>query len=182
MGQDPDTGAHKSLYGALGQARINGGGYPAQIWAQYTKSALKNSGAKDFDLQLQPGAEEQQLPSTQPTDEFPGTVGQDDGDQSTGGESAQSPPADQTEGQTQGQTDGQTTDGTTTTGGTTDGTTTGGTTDAGTTTGGTTDAGTTTGTGGTTDAGTTTDGTTDGGTTGTTAGAGPLSGLTSRKQ
>ncbi|QIY71313.1 transglycosylase domain-containing protein [Streptomyces sp. RLB1-33] len=185
MGQDPDTGTHESLYGALGQARINGGGYPAQIWAQYTKAALKGSSAKDFDLQLQPGAEEQQLPSAGPTDQTPGTGGQDNGGQTTGGTATQSPPPDETQGQTQGQTDGQTqgqtegqiqgqtqgqTDGGTTTGGgTTDGTTTGGTTDAGTTTGGDTAAPS----GGTTDGG---------GTAGTTAGAGPLSGLTSRKQ
>ncbi|GHD71175.1 penicillin-binding protein [Streptomyces mirabilis] len=185
MGQDPDTGTHESLYGALGQARINGGGYPAQIWAQYTKAALKGSSAKDFDLRLQPGAEEQQLPSTGPTDQTPGTGDQDNGGQTTGGTASQSPPSDQTQGQTQGQTDGQTqgqtegqtqgqtqgqTDGGTTTGGgTTDGTTDGGTTDAGTTTGGDTAAPS----GGTTDGG---------GTAGTTAGAGPLSGLTSRKQ
>ena len=43
LGQDPETGAHKPLYGALGLARINGGGYPARIWAQYTKAALKGS-------------------------------------------------------------------------------------------------------------------------------------------
>ncbi|MFD9514308.1 transglycosylase domain-containing protein [Streptomyces mirabilis] len=185
MGQDPDTGTHESLYGALGQARINGGGYPAQIWAQYTKAALKGSSAKDFDLRLQPGAEEQQLPSTGPTDQTPGTGGQDNGGQTTGGTASQSPPSDQTQGQTQGQTDGQpqgrtdgqtqgqtqgqTDGGTTTGGGTTDGTTTGGTTDAGATTGGDTAAPS----GGTTDGG---------GTAGTTAGAGPLSGLTSRKQ
>lgn len=184
MGQDPDTGTHESLYGALGQARINGGGYPAQIWAQYTKAALKGSSAKDFDLQLQPGSEEQQLPSTGPTDQSPGTGGQDNGGTTTGGTATQSPPSDQTQGQTQGQTDGQTqgqtegqtqgqtqgqTDGGTTTGGgTTDGTTTGGTTDAGTTTGGTAAP-----SGGTTDGG---------GTAGTTAGGGPLGALTSRKQ
>ncbi|MEN1885711.1 transglycosylase domain-containing protein [Streptomyces mirabilis] len=185
MGQDPDTGTHESLYGALGQVRVNGGGYPAQIWAQYTKSALKGSSPKDFDLRLQPGAEEQQLPSTGPTDQTPGTGGQDNGGQTTGGTASQSPPPDQTQGQTQGQTDGQTqgqTDGQTqgqTQGQTDGGTTTGGGTTDGTTTGGTTDAGTTTGGDTAAPSGGTTDG---GGTTGTTAGAGPLSGLTSRKQ
>ncbi|WP_371647128.1 transglycosylase domain-containing protein [Streptomyces mirabilis] len=185
MGQDPDTGTHESLYGALGQARVNGGGYPAQIWAQYTKAALKGSSPKDFDLRLQPGAEEQQLPSTGPTDQTPGTGGQDNGGQTTGGTASQSPPPDQTQGQTQGQTDGQTqgqTDGQTqgqTQGQTDGGTTTGGGTTDGTTTGGTTDAGTTTGGDTAAPSGGTTDG---GGTAGTTAGAGPLSGLTSRKQ
>ncbi|MFJ9355943.1 transglycosylase domain-containing protein [Streptomyces mirabilis] len=185
MGQDPDTGTHESLYGALGQARVNGGGYPAQIWAQYTKAALKGSSPKDFDLRLQPGAEEQQLPSTGPTDQTPGTGGQDNGGQTTGGTASQSPPSDQTQGQTQGQTDGQTqgqTDGQTqgqTQGQTDGGTTTGGGTTDGTTTGGTTDAGTTTGGDTAAPSGGSTDG---GGTAGTTAGAGPLSGLTSRKQ
>ncbi|MFF3863012.1 transglycosylase domain-containing protein [Streptomyces sp. NPDC002209] len=56
MGQDPDTGALESLYGALGEARIGGGGYPARIWAQYTKTALEGSDPLDFDLELQPGA------------------------------------------------------------------------------------------------------------------------------
>ncbi|MFF2467359.1 transglycosylase domain-containing protein [Streptomyces mirabilis] len=185
MGQDPDTGTHESLYGALGQARVNGGGYPAQIWAQYTKAALKGSSPKDFDLRLQPGAEEQQLPSTGPTDQTPRTGGQDNGGQTTGGTASQSPPPDQTQGQTQGQTDGQTqgqTDGQTqgqTQGQTDGGTTTGGGTTDGTTTGGTTDAGTTTGGDTAAPSGGSTDG---GGTAGTTAGAGPLSGLTSRKQ
>ncbi|MFJ8003516.1 transglycosylase domain-containing protein [Streptomyces fagopyri] len=182
MGQDPDTGVHKSLYGALGQARVNGGGYPAQIWAQYTKSALKGTSPSDFDLRLQPGAEEQQLPSTGPTDQTPGTGGQNDGGTTTGGQDTQSPPPGDNGGQTQGQTDGGTTDG----GTTTDGSTTGGTTDGGTTdgsaTGGTTDGGTTTD-GGATDGGTPGNGgATDGGTTGTTTGVGPLTGLTPRRQ
>ncbi|MCX4629676.1 transglycosylase domain-containing protein [Streptomyces sp. NBC_01443] len=56
MGQDPDTGALESLYGALDEARIGGGGYPARIWAQYTKTALEGSDPLDFDLELQPGA------------------------------------------------------------------------------------------------------------------------------
>ncbi|MEU1531436.1 transglycosylase domain-containing protein [Streptomyces fagopyri] len=182
MGQDPDTGVHKSLYGALGQARVNGGGYPAQIWAQYTKSALKGTSPSDFDLRLQPGAEEQQLPSTGPTDQTPGTGGRNDGGTTTGGQDTQSPPPGDNAGQTQGQTDGGATDG----GTTTDGTTTGGSTDGGTTdgstTGGATDGGTTTD-GGATDGGTPGNGgATDGGTTGTTTGVGPLTGLTPRRQ
>ncbi|MHC6628117.1 transglycosylase domain-containing protein [Streptomyces globosus] len=56
MGQDPDTGTPQSLYGALGEARIGGGGYPARIWAQYTRSALEGTDPVDFDLDLQPGA------------------------------------------------------------------------------------------------------------------------------
>ncbi|MGR4878856.1 transglycosylase domain-containing protein [Streptomyces sp. LARHCF249] len=56
MGQDPDTGALQSLYDALGESRIGGGGYPARIWAAYTKTALEGADPVDFDLELQPGA------------------------------------------------------------------------------------------------------------------------------
>ncbi|WP_314412018.1 transglycosylase domain-containing protein [Streptomyces kroppenstedtii] len=178
MGQDPDTGAHKSLYGALGQARINGGGYPAQIWAQYTKAALKGVAVKDFDLNLQDGADEQELPP--PDSDEDATTGTDGGTTGDGGTTTGGEETPATEGQDNGGTtgDGGTTDtgGTTTGGGgtTTDGGTTG--TGGGTTTGGggtTTDGGTTgtggpTTGGGTTDGGTTTEGTD--GSTGTTFG------------
>ncbi|MFI1971713.1 transglycosylase domain-containing protein [Streptomyces cinnamoneus] len=56
MGQDSETGDQKPLYGAAGRARINGGGFPAQIWAAYTADALEGTEPKDFDLQLQSGA------------------------------------------------------------------------------------------------------------------------------
>ncbi|MET7985428.1 transglycosylase domain-containing protein [Streptomyces sp. NPDC005281] len=184
MGQDPGTGAHKSLYGALGQARVNGGGYPAQIWAQFTQEALSGTEAADFDLQLQPGAEE-------PDDSFydPGTTdttgGQDSGGTADGGQgldgtqggangSRPAPPNGRTPGHgpTRGQTHGRTTGDTDTSGGST------GTTGAagGTHTGGTRTGGTTTGGGAT--GSTTTGGTKQGGATGTTAGREPGSGLT----
>ncbi|SMQ16599.1 Membrane carboxypeptidase (penicillin-binding protein) [Streptomyces sp. Ag82_O1-12] len=166
MGQDPVTAAHKSLYGAMGLDRINGGGAPAEIWTQFTEDALKNKPAKEFDLRLQPGADVSEAPSSEaPAD--PTTGGTTDGGTTTGGEDTgtetpgQSPSAP--EGQTEGQTDGGTTDGTTggespTGGGTADG----GTTDGGTTDGGTTDGGTTDGGGG----GDTSDGGQTGGPTG----------------
>ncbi|KNE82160.1 MULTISPECIES: transglycosylase domain-containing protein [Streptomyces] len=56
MGQDSETGEQKKLYGATGMARINGGGYPAQIWGQYTAAALKGSPAEKFDLKPMEGA------------------------------------------------------------------------------------------------------------------------------
>ncbi|MFE7166327.1 transglycosylase domain-containing protein [Streptomyces sp. NPDC057616] len=148
MGQDPVTAAHKSLYGAMGLDRVNGGGPPAEIWAQYTRDALKGKPATDFDLQLQAGAEETAPPATTEPPQQPGTGGQDNG-----GTTGSPTPT------TGGTTDGTTTGGQSpSTGGTTDGTTTGGTANGG-----------TTGDGGTTDTGGTTDGgTTDGGTTGTT--------------
>ncbi|MEU0071428.1 transglycosylase domain-containing protein [Streptomyces sp. NPDC006332] len=180
MGQDPVTAKHKSLYGAMGLERVNGGGPPAEIWAQFTEQALKGKPVTDFDLQLQPGSDESQAPSTEvPVDPTTGgmdTGGTTDGttsDPSTGTPSGDPTGADPT-------TDGGTTDGTTgdpSTG--TPGTTgdpTGGdpTTDGGVTDGGATDGSN----GGETDAGTT-EGTTDGNggdggamTEGTTAGTG----------
>ncbi|MEV6670765.1 transglycosylase domain-containing protein [Streptomyces sp. NPDC051162] len=55
MGQDSDTGTQKSLYGATGLPRINGGGAPADIWAAYTEVALEGTAVKDFDLQTSGG-------------------------------------------------------------------------------------------------------------------------------
>ncbi|WSJ59274.1 penicillin-binding protein [Streptomyces sp. NBC_01310] len=103
MGQDPDTGTLQSLYGALGEARIGGGGYPARIWAAYTKTALEGSDPLDFDLELQPGAAQPPPPPSLPSDdprETPGggltptpsqrptppTRGQDNGGQDNGGQ------------------------------------------------------------------------------------------------
>ncbi|MFH8656978.1 transglycosylase domain-containing protein [Streptomyces afghaniensis] len=161
MGQDPVTAAHKSLYGAMGLPRINGGGAPTEIWTQFTQDALKGKPVKEFDLRLQPGADVSQAPSTEPPAD-PTTGGTTDGGStSTGGQETgtetpgQSPSAP--EGQTQGQTDGGTTDGGTggespSGGGTADG----GTGDGGTATdGGTTDGGTTEGGGDATDGGAT---------------------------
>ncbi len=140
MGQDPDTGALESLYGALGEARIGGGGYPARIWAQYTKTALEGSDPLDFDLELQPGAAPSPPPfipgSPEPTpDESapespappsrpnrpnrPNRPTPPDGEQDQGGRNqGQDTEGGTTEGDT---TEGQTNEGTT--GGTTTGTT-----------------------------------------------------------
>ncbi|MER7935001.1 MULTISPECIES: transglycosylase domain-containing protein [unclassified Streptomyces] len=173
MGQDPVTAAHKPLYGALGLDRINGGGAPTEIWAQYTKAALKGVVASAFDLDLQSGAETV-APATQ-NPETPGTGGQDNGgttggDQDNGGTTnGGQDNGGTTDGSTTaGTTDGGTTDGSTTDGSTTSGTTTSGT-DAGTTTSGT-DAGTSTGTTDGTSAGTTSGTGDNGGPAGTTAG------------
>ncbi|WKU45030.1 transglycosylase domain-containing protein [Streptomyces sp. VNUA116] len=71
MGQDSETGEHKSLYGAAGQARINGGGFPADIWAAYTAAALSGTSVKDFDLELESGA---RMPTMEPTIPAPPTT------------------------------------------------------------------------------------------------------------
>ncbi|MEE1762471.1 MULTISPECIES: transglycosylase domain-containing protein [unclassified Streptomyces] len=163
MGQDPKTGAHKPLYGAMGLPRINGGGAPTEIWAQFTKDALKGKKVKEFDLDLQVGADVVITPPSTPADE-PGATGDEETGDPTGGEETGDP------------TDDSTDNGTTTGGGTpaTDGGTasTGGTaTDGGSastggpsTDGGTASSGGATADGGTTDGGATADGgTTDGG-------------------
>ncbi|MER5778022.1 transglycosylase domain-containing protein [Streptomyces sp. NPDC002039] len=67
MGQDPDTGRLESLYGALGESRIGGGGYPARIWAAYTKTALEATDPVDFDLELQEGAAPPPVPPVEPS-------------------------------------------------------------------------------------------------------------------
>lgn len=156
MGQDPDTGTLESLYGALGEARIGGGGYPARIWAQYTKTALSDSDPQDFDLDLMQGAN-QPPPPVNPNP--------NQSQEETPGERPSGPPARPTRtpstgGQTNGgQTNGGQTNGGQTNGGqTTGGQTTGGQTTGGQTTGGQTDGGQTTG-------GQTTGGQTDGGAT-----------------
>ncbi|RSS70298.1 penicillin-binding protein, partial [Streptomyces sp. WAC06614] len=69
MGQDPDTGTLEPLYGALGEPRINGGAYPARIWAAYTKAALADSDPLDFELDLQPGVG--RLPPPPPEEQPP---------------------------------------------------------------------------------------------------------------
>ncbi|MFF0459856.1 transglycosylase domain-containing protein [Streptomyces mexicanus] len=58
FGEDAKTHAHTSLSGATGlipgTGRINGGGYPAQIWAQYTFGVM--DGTSKFDLDTTQGA------------------------------------------------------------------------------------------------------------------------------
>ncbi|WTB90570.1 penicillin-binding protein [Streptomyces cellulosae] len=63
MGQDPVNAGHKSLYGAMGLPRVNGGGAPAEIWGQYTRDALRGEPVSSFSLRLQPGANESQPPA-----------------------------------------------------------------------------------------------------------------------
>ncbi|MFI8090037.1 transglycosylase domain-containing protein [Streptomyces sp. NPDC086080] len=100
MGQDPVTAGHKSLYGAMGLPRVNGGGAPAEIWGQYTRDALEGDPVQAFNLRLQPGAFESQPPTdsstgpssgdptggdrTAPDDEDTGSSTPEDTDEPTG--------------------------------------------------------------------------------------------------
>ncbi|MFE2039471.1 transglycosylase domain-containing protein [Streptomyces sp. NPDC059477] len=173
MGQNPETAKQEPLYGALGLARINGGGPPAEIFAQYTKDALEGTPVTDFDLQVQDGADEWVDPSVPPS------TGQPDAGNPGDVTGAPSEEAGNGDGGTQTPDNGPSTDpaeggtatggdtGTTTTGGTTGESTGGGTADGGTTGGDTTGATTGESPGGGTDGGA--DGGTEGGglTTGT---------------
>ncbi|MET9322874.1 transglycosylase domain-containing protein [Streptomyces sp. NPDC003038] len=160
MGQDPDTGSLQSLYNTLGEARIGGGGYPARIWAAYTKTALEGTDPVDFDLELQPGAAPPPSPPPAPSDPEQETPGGDRPPTNPGRPNPPtrpnppSPPNPPTDGQTQGgQTQGGQTQGGQTNGGQTNGgQTQGGQTQGGQTQGGATqgdEGGTTTGTQGT---------------------------------
>jgi membrane peptidoglycan carboxypeptidase len=54
FGEDEKTRAHAKMYGAGGEDRVNGGGFPAKIWATYTFGvSAKNS---KFDLDTTQGA------------------------------------------------------------------------------------------------------------------------------
>ncbi|WP_373314731.1 transglycosylase domain-containing protein [Streptomyces longispororuber] len=131
MGADPETAAQTPLYGALGETRINGGGYPAKVWAQFTKDALEGKPVKEFDLELEPGSQEPVAPdpsqsagepedgdegdaSDEPSD---GPTG-DDGDATDGGATDGGPTGGQDDdggrsqgGQSQGPTGGGQDDG-----------------------------------------------------------------------
>ncbi|MFR9797419.1 transglycosylase domain-containing protein [Streptomyces sp. MS06] len=73
MGQDPDTAQHVSLRTALGLPRINGGGAPTEIWARFTREALRDQPVTEFDLELQEGADLPEAPDTEPAPHRPGT-------------------------------------------------------------------------------------------------------------
>ncbi|MFF8591118.1 transglycosylase domain-containing protein [Streptomyces sp. NPDC015220] len=73
FGEDSKSGAHTTLSGATGlipgSGRINGGGYPAQIWAAYTFGVM--DGTSKFDLDTKQGAAVQ--PTNSPTISAPPT-------------------------------------------------------------------------------------------------------------
>ncbi|MFJ8753321.1 transglycosylase domain-containing protein [Streptomyces sp. NPDC102441] len=87
MGQDPRTGIQKPLYGALGLARMNGGGAPAQTWAAYTRAALEGSEVQGFDLEADEGPEEPDPDASgesEDTEEAGGTKSPRDGTEKPG--------------------------------------------------------------------------------------------------
>ncbi|MEU2538749.1 transglycosylase domain-containing protein [Streptomyces iakyrus] len=75
FGEDPKTHAQVPMYKAGGEPRINGGGFPAQIWAAYTFGVMGD--VTKFDLETQQGAAVEptwtptpsQTPTKEPTQE-----------------------------------------------------------------------------------------------------------------
>ncbi|MFI0238961.1 transglycosylase domain-containing protein [Streptomyces sp. NPDC016845] len=133
MGQDPDSGAHTSLYGVGGEPRVNGGGFPARIWAQFTKKALAGSAPADFDLE---GVDDDPDRSTAPSSTAPSATGSapasspgatdtgtsgptrtDSGDEGQDQGASQGETGSPTQGRTDGTTDGAGPDGGTADGG-----------------------------------------------------------------
>ncbi|MFI9078362.1 transglycosylase domain-containing protein [Streptomyces sioyaensis] len=68
FGESPKGGAQVTLRGAGGGGRVNGGGYPARVWADYTEAALNGKSGPDFDLDTDLGAAVTPTPSPTPSD------------------------------------------------------------------------------------------------------------------
>ncbi|MET7933732.1 transglycosylase domain-containing protein [Streptomyces sp. NPDC005322] len=61
-------GKQVTLKGTGGGGRVNGGGYPAEIWAAYMGAALGDKAASEFDLDTDMGAAIKPPPPTTPSD------------------------------------------------------------------------------------------------------------------
>ncbi|MGY5126851.1 transglycosylase domain-containing protein [Streptomyces nigrescens] len=67
FGESPKGGTQVSLKGTGGGGRVNGGGYPARVWADYTESALGGSTGAEFDLETDLGAGVPPTPTPTPS-------------------------------------------------------------------------------------------------------------------
>jgi membrane peptidoglycan carboxypeptidase len=67
FGEDAKTHAQVPMYKAAGETRVNGGGFPAQIWAAYTFGVMGD--VSKFDLDTQQGAAVQPTWTPTPTRE-----------------------------------------------------------------------------------------------------------------
>lgn len=68
FGESPKGGAQVTLKGTGGGGRVNGGGYPARVWADYTEAALNGSSGPAFDLETTFGAGVAPTPTPTPSD------------------------------------------------------------------------------------------------------------------
>ncbi|MFE1248241.1 transglycosylase domain-containing protein [Streptomyces sp. NPDC058741] len=69
FGEDAKTGAQVPMYKAGGEPRVNGGGFPARIWAAYTFGVMGEVSA--FDLETMQGAAVKPTRTPTPTQEEP---------------------------------------------------------------------------------------------------------------
>ncbi|MEU1002711.1 transglycosylase domain-containing protein [Streptomyces tibetensis] len=98
FGEDAKTHAQVAMYKAAGKPRLNGGDFPARIWAEYTFGVM--GGVSKFDLETQQGAAVQptwtptptQEPTKEPTKE-PTTEAPSSSPPPTTEEPSSSPPA-----------------------------------------------------------------------------------------
>ncbi len=67
FGEDAKTHAQTKMYGAGGEDRVNGGGFPAEIWASYMFGVTKADA--EFDLETDQGAAVQPTWTPTPTEE-----------------------------------------------------------------------------------------------------------------
>jgi len=67
FGESPKGGTQVTLKGTGGGGRVNGGGYPARVWADYTASALGGNTAAEFDLETDLGAGVPPTPTPTPS-------------------------------------------------------------------------------------------------------------------
>ncbi|MYT11993.1 Membrane carboxypeptidase (penicillin-binding protein) [Streptomyces sp. SceaMP-e96] len=67
FGESPKGGTQVTLKGTGGGGRVNGGGYPARVWADYTESALGGNTGAEFDLETDLGAGVPPTPTPTPS-------------------------------------------------------------------------------------------------------------------
>ncbi|MFE1174774.1 transglycosylase domain-containing protein [Streptomyces sp. NPDC058773] len=67
FGESPKGGTQVTLKGTGGGGRVNGGGYPARVWADYTASALGGNTGAEFDLETDLGAGVPPTPTPTPS-------------------------------------------------------------------------------------------------------------------
>ncbi|WP_438486058.1 transglycosylase domain-containing protein [Streptomyces sp. S186] len=72
FGESPNGGKQVTLKGAGGGGRVNGGGYPAKVWADYTQAAVGDD-AGEFDLDADMGAAVSPPSTPTPTPSAPAT-------------------------------------------------------------------------------------------------------------
>ncbi|MEU4655331.1 transglycosylase domain-containing protein [Streptomyces sp. NPDC023723] len=93
FGEDAKTHGQVAMYGAGGNDRVNGGGYPAQIWAAYTFGVM--DATSKFDLDTKQGAAVAPTTSAPPVTSAPPTEEETTSAPPTDEETTSAPPTDE---------------------------------------------------------------------------------------